>query len=149
MSKTRGQAVLPVVLVAIAVAAPFAIQAIKGGPLFNPARIPVTRVTGAYCPRAGDEYYTLRYTLRNDGNRPVRTVYSTIKVYDKAGKLTTLGAVDYPVYSVPATDPGIAPGETYEFKLSEGLVIPIRIGSPDSPGRVTSGRMWGTEASIK
>ena len=93
--------------------------------------------------------YTVRTTWRNDGNRPVRTVYATIRVFDKAGKLTRFGAVNYPIYSVPDTDPGVAPGETHTHQDGEGYVIPIRIGSPDSPGSVTTEMRGGTEAGIK
>ena len=73
-----------------------------------PPRLTIKWVTGAYCPRSGDEMFTVRTTWRNDGDRPVRTVYATIRVFDKDGNLTSFGAVDHPIYSVPDTHPGIA-----------------------------------------
>jgi hypothetical protein len=111
--------------------------------------MPIKMVDGKYCPETGDEMYTVRITWRNDGNRPVRTVYATIRVYDKAGKLTSFGAVDYPIYSVPNTHPGVAPGETHKHQNGEGYVMPIRIGSADSPGHATAEMKGGTEAGIR
>lgn len=113
-------------------------------------RMPIKFVDGAYCPRTRDEKYTVRITWRNDGNRPVRTVYATIRVFDRAGELTSFGAVDYPIYSVPDTHPGVAPGETHSHKNGEGYVVPIRIGgSEDSLGSATAEMMGGTEAGIQ
>jgi hypothetical protein len=118
-------------------------------PTTVPDRMSIKWLDGAYCPRTGDVMYTVRTTWRNDGNRPVRTVYATIRVFDKAGNLTPLGAVDFPIYSVPETHPGVAPGETHHHENGEGYVIQLRIGGPDSPGRVTTEMKGGTEASIK
>jgi hypothetical protein len=103
--------------------------------------MPVTRIRGTFCPYKGG--YMSRIAWRNDGDRPARTLYVTIQVYDKSDKLTQWSVVNYPIYSVADNEPGIAPGETYFPRADEGLFI------PEEPGRVTDGDLYAIEKGIR
>jgi ATP-dependent Clp protease adaptor protein ClpS len=117
----------------------------------KPTEVPTARPlpgpTWFSCGRNGKSYI-IQYSWKNVGDRPIRTVYIDWTVYNKDGVVVhTL--VDYPIYSVPDSQPGVAPGETYRPGPQEGYVIPFGDSSPDAPHRCTGRITRTTEAGIK
>ena len=106
-----------------------------------------TQIIGTYCP-SGSKSYLLKKPWKNIGNRPIRTLYVTIRVYAKDGREVDT-AVDYPIYSVPDSEPGVAPGETHQPGSAEGYIIPIGYSSPDAPNVVDVTSTSATESGIE
>jgi hypothetical protein len=118
----------------------------KGGAK-STGRPPVKYIDGTFCPRGSDKFL-LREKWKNVGDRPIRTLYMTITVYNKDGKKVH-EATDYPIYSVPDSEPGVLPGQTYEPGINEGYIIPIGVGHPDEPKEVTGKYTKAAEKGIK
>jgi hypothetical protein len=115
----------------------------------TPRTIPVQSIDSVFksCGRGGKSYL-VQEVWKNIGDRPIRTVYVDIYVYNKAGMLVHQ-VLDYPIYSVPNSAPGVAPGETHRPGPEEGYVIPIGTDSPDDPAKCTGGITRATEEGIK
>jgi tetratricopeptide (TPR) repeat protein len=109
--------------------------------------LPVEYVSGTFCP-SGPDKFLLREKWKNVGDRPIRTLYMNITVYNKDGK-KVYGATDYPIYSVPDSEPGVLPGQTHVPGAHEGFIIPFGVGHPDQPHEVTGKYTRATEKGIK
>jgi hypothetical protein len=110
-------------------------------------RPPAECVEGTFCPRGNDKFI-LREKWKNVGDLPIRTLYMNISVYNKEGK-KVFGAKDYPIYSVPDSEPGVLPGQTYTPGGNEGFVIPFGCNHLDASSEATGRYTRATEKGIR
>lgn len=109
--------------------------------------IAAQKIKGTFCPHGRNEFL-LREWWKNTGDRPIRTLYMNVTVYNRDGKVI-YQVNDYPIYSVTNQQPGVLPGESHTPGPDEGLILPFGVGTPDEPERVTAEITRTTEAGLK
>lgn len=116
-------------------------------PRIHPVGVEDVEGTFASCGRGGKSYID-QIVWRNAWDRPIRTVYVNIYVFNK-DDVQVHEVLDYPIYSVSNSEPGVAPGETHRPAWDEGYVIPFGTSAPDAPHKATFRITRISEVGIK
>lgn len=95
-----------------------------------------------YQTSTGAQTHMVYTDWKNTGNRPVRALSATIKVYDGSGRLLE-NLPGMFLYSAASNDrPGIAPGETRITPTGQGKILPVQFGQPVDNVKVTIEKVY-------